>query len=136
MKQAKYDVLIIGSGIGGTTSAALLAKAGYKTLVVEKLPFAGGRCAAHNYHGFTLNTGLNTVTDECHGALCREVGAEFEMRVVDNQWVYRIHGKDYPQPKSGKGILKTMIGHAAKNDAEAERLMQAIKRSMAWAPPS
>jgi phytoene desaturase len=136
MKQVKYDVVVIGSGLGGTTSAALLAKAGYKTLVVEKLPFAGGRCATHDYHGYKLNTGLNTVTDECHGTLCREVGAEFEMRVTDNQWVYRIKGKDYPQPKSGKGVLKTMIGHAASDDAEAERLMQAIKRCMAWAPPS
>ncbi len=103
---------------------------------MEKLPFAGGRCATHDYHGYKLNTGLNTVTDECHGALCREVGAEFEMRVTDNQWVYRIHGKDYPQPKSGKGVLKTMIGHAARNEAEADRLMQAIKRCMAWAPPT
>ncbi len=68
--------------------------------------------------------------------MCREVGADFEMRVTDNQWVYRIKGKDYPQPKSGKGVLKTMIGHAASDDAEAERLMQAIKRCMAWAPPS
>ncbi len=136
MKQVKYDIVVIGSGVGGMTSAALLTKAGYKTLVVEKLPFTGGRCATLDYHGYKLNTGLNTVTDECHGALCREVGAEFEMRLRDNQWVYRIHGKDYPQPKSGKGILKTMIGHAAKNDAEAEQLMQAIKQGMAWAPPS
>ncbi len=57
MKQVKYDVVVIGSGVGGTTSAALLAKAGYKTLVVEKLPFAGGRCATHDYHGYKLNTG-------------------------------------------------------------------------------
>jgi len=136
MKHVNYDVVVIGSGVGGTTSAALLAKAGYKTLVVEKLPFAGGRCATHDYHGYKLNTGLNTVTDECHGALCREVGADFEMRVTDNQWVYRIKGKDYPQPKSGKGVLKTMIGHAANDEAEADRLMQAIKKCMAWAPPS
>jgi phytoene dehydrogenase-like protein len=136
VKQLKCDVLVIGSGIGGTTSASLLSKAGFKTLVVEKLPFAGGRCATHDYHGYKLNTGLNTVTDDCHGALCREVGAEFEIRVTDNQWVYRIHGKDYPQPKSGKGVLKTMIGHAARSEAEADRLMLAIKRAMAWAPPS
>ncbi len=136
MKQAKFDVVVIGSGVGGTTSAALLCKAGYRTLVVEKLPFPGGRCATLDYHGFKLNTGLNTVTDECHGALCREVGAPFEMRVTDDQWVYRIKGRDYPQPKSGKGVLKTMIGHAASSQAEADRLMRAIKTCLAWAPPS
>ena len=136
MKQLKYDIVVVGSGIGGTTSAALLTKAGYKTLVVEKLPFAGGRCATLDYHGYKINTGLNTVTQECHGVLCREVGAEFEMRVTENEWVYRIKGKDYPQPKSGKGVLKTMIGHAARDDAELERVMQAVKRGIGWAEPS
>jgi len=39
MKQLKYDIVVIGSGLGGLTSAALLSKTGYKTIVVDKLPF-------------------------------------------------------------------------------------------------
>ena len=38
-----YDVIIIGGGINGLTSAAYLAKAGLKTLVLE----ARGECGAH-----------------------------------------------------------------------------------------
>ncbi|GAI07224.1 unnamed protein product [marine sediment metagenome] len=37
MQQQKYDVVVIGSGIGGLCAAALLSYRGYKTLVVEKL---------------------------------------------------------------------------------------------------
>ncbi len=136
MRRVECDVLIIGSGLGGTTSASLLTKAGYRTLMVERLPFVGGRCATLDYHGFKLNTGVNTVTDECHGALCREVGAPFETRVIENQWAYRINGKDYPQPKSTTGVLKTMIGYAARSSDEGERILMGIKRAMAWAPPS
>jgi len=135
MKQFKYDVVVIGSGLGGLTSAALLIKAGYKTLTVEKLPFAGGRCATFDYHGYKMNTGVIMTMDEVHGELCREVGADFEIRVAEHIFTYRIKGKDYPAPNDA-GVLRTMIGHAARDDAEAERVMKAFKRGLAWAEPS
>lgn len=39
----KYDVLVIGSGIGGMESALKLGDMGYKVLVVEKEPSVGGK---------------------------------------------------------------------------------------------
>ena len=36
MKQQKYDVVVVGSGIGGLCAGALLAHRRYKTLVVEQ----------------------------------------------------------------------------------------------------
>jgi phytoene dehydrogenase-like protein len=44
MANKKYDVIVIGSGVGGMGSAALLAKEfNQKVLVLEKSPFIGGR---------------------------------------------------------------------------------------------
>ncbi|MFA4836110.1 MAG: NAD(P)/FAD-dependent oxidoreductase, partial [Dehalococcoidia bacterium] len=134
MKQVKCDVTVIGSGVGGITVAALLAKAGYKTLVVEKLPFAGGRCATLDHHGFRINTGAAMIGEEIHGVLCREVGAELELRVPENVFIFRVNGKDYPAPH--KGVLKTIIGKAARDDAEAERVYKAFLRSVTWSEPS
>ena len=135
MEQLKYDILIIGSGLGGLTSAALLSKAGYKVLVVEKLPFAGGRCATLDYNGYKMNTGLAMATEEVHGELCREVGADFELRVPEPIYNYRIKGKDYAAPKDA-GILTTMIKQAARDEDEEKKVMQAVRRGIAWAEPS
>ncbi len=50
-----YDVIVIGAGFGGATSAALLAKAGKKVLVVEKNNLAGGKAMSHTRKGFTYS---------------------------------------------------------------------------------
>ena len=39
--EKKYDTIVIGSGIGGLTVAALLAKEGEKVLVIRKTLYCG-----------------------------------------------------------------------------------------------
>ncbi len=52
-----WDVVVIGSGLGGLTAAALLAKQGRRVLVCESHSIPGG--AAHSFHrqGFTFDSG-------------------------------------------------------------------------------
>ena len=52
MAKNHYDVIVIGAGPGGSTSAALLAKWGLKTLVVDKNPKAGGTMMTFSKDGF------------------------------------------------------------------------------------
>lgn len=40
----ELDAIVIGSGIGGLTTAALMAKSGKKVLVLEQHDQAGGCC--------------------------------------------------------------------------------------------
>ncbi|MAS81047.1 MAG: hypothetical protein CMA28_05525 [Euryarchaeota archaeon] len=50
--------LIIGSGIGGLTSAAMLAQTKeYDVSVYERMSFAGGRFTQHDHDGFQIPTG-------------------------------------------------------------------------------
>jgi phytoene dehydrogenase-like protein len=133
MKKESYDVVVIGSGMGGMCTAALLSHAGYRTLVVEKMPLLGGRCSTIDYKGFKLTTGAIAI--ETGGVLeevFREVGAEFEVHPHPQPY-YRIGGKDYQLPE--KGGLRALISHAG-GEREAERVMGAIRRGMAWIEPS
>jgi all-trans-retinol 13,14-reductase len=55
------DVIVIGSGIGGLTSAALLAKAGKKVLVLEQHYIAGGTTHSFEDKGVEHETGLHYI---------------------------------------------------------------------------
>ena len=52
-----YDVVVIGSGIGGLTTADLLAKRGKSVLVLEQSSRLGGCCATYELNGHKFDVG-------------------------------------------------------------------------------
>jgi phytoene dehydrogenase-like protein len=46
----RYDVIVVGAGHNGLTSAAFLAKAGLKVLVLERNPWIGGAAVSRELH--------------------------------------------------------------------------------------
>jgi all-trans-retinol 13,14-reductase len=60
--QDEYDVVVIGSGMGGLGCAALLSKWGYRVLVLEHHYQVGGYYGSFQRSGFRFNTGAMEVT--------------------------------------------------------------------------
>ncbi|MBR1630339.1 MAG: NAD(P)/FAD-dependent oxidoreductase [Paludibacteraceae bacterium] len=56
-----YDVVIIGSGLGGLQCAYILARRGMKVCVLEKERRIGGCLQSYQRHGMTLDTGFHYV---------------------------------------------------------------------------
>ncbi len=134
MKQEVYDVVVIGSGIGGMSAASLLTHEGYRTLVVERLPQIGGRFSTVEYKGFKLPTGALEV--EAMGLIAElysEVGAGFEVRPLA-KLCYRIGGEDVPMLY--KGGLRALLLTASEDEEVTGRVMAALKRGMGWEEPS
>jgi phytoene dehydrogenase-like protein len=55
----KYDVVVIGAGIGGLTAAALLAKTGLDVCVLEMASHPGGCCTGFERNGFHFETAVH-----------------------------------------------------------------------------
>ena len=94
----RYDVVIIGSGIGGLTAGALLSKAGLSVCVLEKEPHPGGYLAGFRRKDFRFDTAihwLNQYSEEgMVSRLFNALGNDFP-RALTQQRIRRFKGDDY-----------------------------------------
>ncbi|XP_007233620.2 inactive all-trans-retinol 13,14-reductase [Astyanax mexicanus] len=67
------DAIVIGSGIGGMTAAATIAKLGKKVLVLEQHDQAGGCCHTFIEKGFEFDAGLHYIGQLHENSLFRVV---------------------------------------------------------------
>ncbi len=85
----KYDCVIVGGGLGGLTSGALLSQQGLKVLLLEQHYLVGG-CATSfkRKGGFRCEVGLHEL-DGAYGPLLKNVFTQLE--VYDNIELVPIH---------------------------------------------
>ena len=79
-----YDVLIIGSGLGGLECGALLAKRGMKVLVLERSNQPGGCMQSFRRGGLHYDTGLHYVGGLAPGQTMHKAFAE--LGLLDLPW--------------------------------------------------
>jgi phytoene desaturase len=133
MKPETYDVTVIGSGIGGMCAAALLAHAGAKVLVMERLPTIGGRFSSREYKGFTLSTGgFSFETGGPAAAVFREVGVDLNLRIARGA-AFHIDGGFHAMPEKGK--LESQISRVARDEGEVKKVMGAFRRALQGTEP-
>jgi len=70
-----YDAIVIGSGLGGLSSASALAKSGKKVLVLEQHYTAGGFTHTYDREGYEWDPGVHYVGKMGHDS--------FEKRIFD-----------------------------------------------------
>ena len=58
-----YDAVIIGSGMGGLTTAALLSELGWKVCVLEQHYTAGGYTHSYDRNGYEWDVGVHYIGD-------------------------------------------------------------------------
>ncbi|MBI2890322.1 MAG: NAD(P)/FAD-dependent oxidoreductase [Nitrospirae bacterium] len=66
---SRYDAIVIGTGIGGSAAAALLAAGGLRVLILEKNPRIGGSCSYYEKHGFHIDMGTHMFSRGDRGPL-------------------------------------------------------------------
>ncbi len=94
------QVVIIGAGIGGITTAINLAQKGFSVKILEKNSFAGGRCGVMTHQGHRFDTGatllmMREVYETTYNNIGKKLGEELELFRMDP--IYRIffqNGKD------------------------------------------
>lgn len=70
--RSSFDVVVIGSGIGGLSAAAFLSKAGLSVCVLEKEPHPGGYLAGFSRKDFRFDTAIHWMNQYSgQGMVCK-----------------------------------------------------------------
>lgn len=88
-----YEIIIIGSGIGGSAVGALLASKGLKVLLLEKNDLIGGRCSTYEKEGFKIDVGVHSFGRSGKGPL----GTILEKIGMENAIEWKIAKKPGPR---------------------------------------
>ena len=119
MKQEMYDIIIIGSGLGGLAAATLLSRKGFKTLVLEGRGRLGGRFSTIEQEGFKLPTGAILIPDGWVIKLMKEMGLDTTVLRPVSRMFYRIDSRQYEvPPEGGLPMLLDLLDKLEKEAAE------------------
>lgn len=107
-----YDAVVVGGGIGGLTSAAILAKEGKKVLLLEQFARVGGYATAWKREGITVEGVLHEIDDIGVGSqkanLLRRLGIYDKLEFVAPKEFHRViaDGIDMTVPHGYENIKK------------------------------
>ena len=119
-----FDVIVIGGGINGLTVAAYLAKAGLKTVVVERRHLVGTHCSTeelsvpgvrHNLHASALITAMSP----CIQDLELE---KFGLELIGSEWALMhpfLDGRAFLCHSYDPNITYKMIARFSQKDARS-----------------
>ena len=109
-EQAEEDIVIIGAGLSGLTTAIILARAGRSVTVFEQSSKVGGRARTENIDGFYFNQGPHALYLGGAGAkILRELGIKYRGNPPPSPQYFIKHGIKYQQAPSFSSILTTKL---------------------------
>jgi len=78
---SKPSIIVIGAGIGGLTAAALLAKKGYRVLILDQAIAPGGCASTFQRKGFTFDVGATQVAGLEPGGIHHRIFSELNIEI-------------------------------------------------------
>ncbi len=119
-----YDAIVVGSGIGGLATAALLSSLGKKVLVLEQHYTAGGFTHSYDRNGYEWDVGVHYIGDmgiQTEGRTLFDFISNGQLQWAEMDPVYDrvILGEESYDFVAGKDNFKSELKQNFPDEAEA-----------------
>jgi len=92
----RFDAIVIGSGLGGLTAAALCGRAGLRVLVLERNETFGGAATVYQHDGLAIEASLHEIdgldADDPKTGLIRSLDLDRDLEFIDVGDLYEVRG--------------------------------------------
>jgi phytoene dehydrogenase-like protein len=131
-----YDVIIMGSGIGGLTAGAFLAKQGMRVAVLEQHFQPGGCAQSFSRRGYRFDSSIHSVSMADNGFICgllKELGVRDSITTVPNSSTARIMGPEvnYVLPADFAALTGSLVKDFPAEKKSVPELLSDMKRMFA-----
>ncbi|MGB8164302.1 MAG: FAD-dependent oxidoreductase, partial [Nitrososphaeraceae archaeon] len=125
----KEDVVIIGAGLSGLTTAILLARAGRSVSIFEQSSKVGGRARTENADGFYFNQGPHALYLSGAGAKgLQELGIKYRGSPPPSPQYFIKHNVKYQQGASFFSILTAKLLGGIGSKIELIRFFASLRK--------
>ena len=137
-KHDNYDAIVVGAGHNGLTTACYLAKAGLKTLVVEKRDYIGGATVSRElYEGWTYSN-CSYVCSLLRQEIIRDLElSKFGLQIVpmEGSVTFGENGEYYASYDDEHVMRREIARHSVKDVDAYDRYHQMVMRQCRFIRP-
>jgi all-trans-retinol 13,14-reductase len=131
-----FDAIVIGSGLGGLTAAALYARAGRRVLVLERNDVCGGAATVYRHGPLAIEGSLHEIDgldiDDPKLPVLRSLGLDKDLVFVEVGDLYEVRGAQIGEPFALPcGMERALQAAAARFPHQSEALAEYFRRLVA-----
>ncbi|MDH6256384.1 FAD-dependent oxidoreductase [Bradyrhizobium sp. BR13661] len=137
-----FDAIAIGSGLGGLTAAALLARAGHKVLVLERNQSFGGAATVYRHGQLAIEASLHEIDGldafDPKLPILRALGIDRDLPFVDVGALHEVRSPLFERPfvmphglEAAAAAAKSQFPAQAKGIAQYFERIDAVRQAIA-----
>ena len=124
----RWDVIVVGAGVGGLTAASMLVKAGLRVLILERNPHPGGTAYVYHRKGFTFPMGPLGFSSPRLIKKALKILDEEDLKLLPVHYRIKAFGLEIPVSVTFSGMIEALTRLFPEEGKSIKQFFRDMKR--------